>query len=315
MLSMLPCTCLAFLRRLDSLKFTSYVALVAVFNLVFVVIWKYIDQSGLPARGPIELVDLGPKYVQSLPVQIFAFTCAQNIFAVFNELRNNSQQRLNYVIGASIGTATGSYEILGVLGYLTFGTAVGGNIIEAYPKGVMVSIAQAGIVVMVLFSYPLQLHPARASLDKVIHAPMAHADDDAPADDHAEVDIPLGRFVLETSFILLTTFLVALFVDSLETVLGFVGATGSTTISFILPAVFFLRIFRDSPDPKDRLLRLLAWGLLTWGVGVMIVSLSLNAYHLIGKPENGAVHSLHLLEWLGGKTPVPMPPPIPTVDY
>lgn len=314
MLSMLPCTCLAFLRKLDSLKFTSYVALVAVANLVFVVIWKFLEPSGLPPRGDIELVDLGSSYVSSLPVQIFAFTCAQNIFAVFNELRMNSQARLNVVIASSIGTATGAYEVLGVLGYLSLGSAVGGNIMESYPATTMVSIAQAGIVLMVLFSYPLQLHPARASLDKVLHAPPP-ADELEPlgggGGDHPDADIPLGRFVLETSFILLTTFLVALFVDSLETVLGFVGATGSTTISFILPAVFFLRIFRDSTDRRDRLVRVLAWGLLCWGIGVMIVSLSLNAAHLIGKPEG--IHSLHLLDLLGGKK---LPPAnLPAVDY
>ena len=172
MLSMPFCTGLAFLRKLDSLKFTSYIALVAVANLVFVVIYKSIDSSGLPPRGPIDLVHLSPAYISSLPVQIFAFTCAQNIFAVFNELRHNTQQRLNVVIGASIGTATGAYEILGILGYLTLGAGVGGNIMESYPKGLMVSIAQTGIVVMVLLSYPLQLHPARASLDKVSFAPV-----------------------------------------------------------------------------------------------------------------------------------------------
>lgn len=169
MLSMPFCTGLAFLRKLDSLKFTSYIALVAVANLVFVVIYKSIDKSGLPPRGPIDIINIGPAYIASLPVQIFAFTCAQNIFAVFNELRQNTQPRLNLVIGSSIGTATVSYEILGVLGYLTLGAGVGGNIMESYPKGLMVSVAQTGIIIMTLLSYPLQLHPARASLDKVIN--------------------------------------------------------------------------------------------------------------------------------------------------
>jgi len=145
---------------------------------------------------------------------------------------------------------------------------------------------------------------------KAINAPVS--DEHAPLGDHAEVDIPLGRFVVETSFILLATFLIALFTDSLETVLGFVGATGSTTISFILPAVFFLAIFKDSADPRDRVLRPAAWGLLAWGLAVMIVSLSLNAYHLVGKPEG--VHSLHLLDLLGGGSKLPSAN-LPQVDY
>lgn len=60
----------------------------------------------MPPRPPVKYVDLGPRFISSLPVQIFAFTCAQNIFAVFNELRDNSQKRLNLVIGSSIGSAT-----------------------------------------------------------------------------------------------------------------------------------------------------------------------------------------------------------------
>ncbi len=119
--------------------------------------------------------------------------------------------------------------------------------------------------------------------------------------------------MIETSFILLATFLIALFVDSLETVLGFVGATGSTMISFILPAVFFLAIFKDSPDARDRvLIRPAAWALLVWGVAVMVVSLSLNVYHIVGKPEG--IHSLHLLDLLGGGKKLPSAN-LPQVDY
>lgn len=105
-----------------------------------------------------------------------------------------------------------------------------------YPHSLLVSICQLGLVILVLFSYPLQLFPARASLDKVLFPPSE--DDHPAAGDHATPDIPLGRFIVESAFILCTTFVIAMFVSSLEVVLGFVGATGSTAISFILPAVF-----------------------------------------------------------------------------
>lgn len=49
---------------------------------------------------------------------------------MYNELRDNTQQRLNKSIGISIGSAAVVYEILGILGYMTFGAAVGSNIIE-----------------------------------------------------------------------------------------------------------------------------------------------------------------------------------------
>lgn len=100
-----------------------------------------------------------------------------------------------------------------------------------YPHSLLVSICQFGLVILVLFSYPLQLHPARASLEKALFPPTTD-------DEQVAVEIPLGRFIILSSFILFTTFTISMFVSSLEVVLGFVGATGSTTISFILPAIF-----------------------------------------------------------------------------
>lgn len=43
------------------------------------------------------------------------------------------------------------------------------NIIAMYPNSsIFVALGKLGIVLMVLFSYPLQVHPCRASLEKVI---------------------------------------------------------------------------------------------------------------------------------------------------
>ncbi|GAA5867105.1 hypothetical protein JCM5353_003278, partial [Sporobolomyces roseus] len=159
----------------------------------------------------------------SLSLSFLAFTCAQNIFSVYNELKENTQARLNTVICTSIGSAAAIYELLGILGYLAFGSTVGGNLIEMYPHSTAVSICQSGIVVLVLFSYPLQLHPARASLDKFLFPspitpsrgpstttpPQALSESDAsdsgeestlspPMEDPVveEEEIPLARFII-----------------------------------------------------------------------------------------------------------------------
>jgi amino acid permease len=81
---------------------------------------------------------------------VFAFTCHQNvsdasilqlwilvptdivaiqIFSVYNEQKDNSQKKINQVIGTSIGVAIVLYEGIAVMGYLSFGKAVMGNII------------------------------------------------------------------------------------------------------------------------------------------------------------------------------------------
>jgi hypothetical protein len=49
----------------------------------------------------------------------------RQLFPINNELANNTQQRMNIVIGTSIGAATLTYEIIAIFGYLTFGSNVG----------------------------------------------------------------------------------------------------------------------------------------------------------------------------------------------
>ena len=46
------------------------------------------------------------------------------LFPIFNELKSNSQKRMNIVIGTAIGSTTLTYEVIAVFGYLTFGSHV-----------------------------------------------------------------------------------------------------------------------------------------------------------------------------------------------
>jgi len=167
------------------------------------------------------------------------------------------------------------YEVIGLLGYLTFGKGVGSNIIENYPRSTLVSVCQFAIVVLVLFSYPLQLHPCRASLDKVLQTGRRDEDflEGAESD-----DIPLPKFIAMSSCILFGTFVIAIEVRNLETILGLVGATGSTTISFILPSLFFLSLYRNSVDRYNRMCLFAATILLLWGFFVMTTALGLQIY-------------------------------------
>lgn len=47
------------------------------------------------------------------------------LFPLYNELKSNTQERMNMIIGGSIGSAILTYEVISVFGYLTFGSEVG----------------------------------------------------------------------------------------------------------------------------------------------------------------------------------------------
>lgn len=99
-LFMLVLVPLGFLRRLDSLRHTSYVALFSVGEqilrtcsvillietfdflayLVVIVITAYFwPLEGTAAPGDISLIRFTPNFISTFPVQVFAFTCAQNV--------------------------------------------------------------------------------------------------------------------------------------------------------------------------------------------------------------------------------------------
>ena len=85
-------------------------------------------------------------FLSSLPVIIFAYTCHQNVscllrllavlskrsfqmFSILNEIGNNSHFRTTGVVFASIGVAAFIYILVAITGYLSFGNAVGGNVV------------------------------------------------------------------------------------------------------------------------------------------------------------------------------------------
>lgn len=214
--------------------------------LVIIVITCYFRPlDGMPERGPIKLIDVTPKFVSTFPVQVFAYTCAQNVsvaylkyhavfvqrsphqvFPIFNELKSNSQKRVNLVVGSSIGTAVMVYEIVAIFGYLTFGSTIGPNVIAMYPpRSLFVAVGQVAIVILVMLGYPLQLHPSRACFDKVYTEmrkmsskvePGEDAEDEEDDGHGSGHEIPALRHTIITTVLLVTTFSIAYFVSNLQ---------------------------------------------------------------------------------------------------
>ncbi|MCJ1409864.1 hypothetical protein MMC19_003948 [Ptychographa xylographoides] len=255
---------LSFLRRLDSLKYTSVIALISIGYLVILVFAHFVKGDTMQERGPIRVVQWGGLVptLSSFPVIVFAYTCHQNMFSILNEISNNSQFRTTGVVTASIGSAAFIYLLVAITGYLSFGNNVLGNIVAAYPPSVASTIGKTAIVVLVMFSYPLQVHPCRASVDAVLKwrpTKKSESRNSSPSRAGSSPLLPAAkgnalkgdgigetRFAAITTGIIVLSYIVAMTVSSLEKVLAYVGSTGSTSISFILPGLFYYKI--SSPD-------------------------------------------------------------------
>ncbi|KAJ3253037.1 hypothetical protein HDU77_004773 [Chytriomyces hyalinus] len=279
----------AFAKQLNSLRHTSALALCAVVYLLAIVLGNFAfaanGEHGMPTRpewSDIVWFKIDSEFFRTLPIFVFAFTCHQNIFSVHNELIDNSVSNVGKVIQLSIGTALVVYQLIGITGYLTFGNSVGGNIISMYPPSSIITGGQISLAVLFLLSYPLQCHPARASLEKVLTG------------GNPAIQMTDFRFGAITSGLLLGSYLIAISVDDLSTVLSLVGATGSTAICYIFPGLLYykLRIVTDPADESKKwdLMKLCAVGLAGFGCIFMVLSVGLQVSAILSGGKGGGGH-------------------------
>lgn len=125
-----------------------------------------------------------------------------------------------------------------------------------------------------MFSYPLQVHPCRASVDAVLkwrpmagksHKSPSNSDSGSPSRSSLLPQKPgtrpgpdamsETRFAAITTAIIIFSYIVAMTVSSLEKVLAYVGSTGSTSISFILPGLFYYKISAPESPHQQRLMK------------------------------------------------------------
>ncbi len=238
---------------------------------------------------------------------------------------------------------------MAITGYLSFGNNVAGNIvgmckytlyasasaitslkISSDIPSIASTIGKAAIVILVMFSYPLQVHPCRASVDAVLKwrpsrtrasresasgSPSRAGLLPPSAAGHITRNDTIGetRFAAITTAIIILSYIVAMSVSSLDKVLAYVGSTGSTSISFILPGLFYYKISapdsihhqrltkEDDDDEYDEsaeqgllaqgtmksnawhtmMLRRLALALAGYGLLVMIVCLITNTFFVV----------------------------------
>jgi amino acid permease len=285
---------LSFLKKLDSLRYTSSVALGSVFYVLMVVIFNMFNTSiEFPDWSEIRFLHFDMNFFSILPVFVFGFTCHQNIFSIFNELQDNSQTKINSVIKGSIFNGLAVYQAIGALGYITFGNHVKSNILSMYQNSPIITFGRLAVVFLVLFSYPLQVHPCRACVLKIVsgykaffgsYAPVGDGDVEnnsqpsqqiSPATDDSHM-----LFNIITICIIFFGYLISISVSQLDLVLSFVGSTGSTAISFILPGIFYLKISSQT-QTQSKWTTILAKYLVVYGFLVMIFCLTFNFRKLL----------------------------------
>lgn len=142
------------------------------------------------------------------------------------------------------------------MAYHTYGSLIKSDVLENYPSNTVLAIARLLIATNCSFTYPLQCNPCRNSIALLIHqwrtrgqvVPTGSGPGSASAASHKAAYIPNESLLSALTLIIcLGSLAVAMVVSDLGVVLAVVGATGSTTISYILPGLIFLKLHGQEP--------------------------------------------------------------------
>eukprot|EP00931_Biecheleriopsis_adriatica_P122179 TRINITY_DN9718_c0_g1_i1.p1 TRINITY_DN9718_c0_g1~~TRINITY_DN9718_c0_g1_i1.p1 ORF type:complete len:475 (+),score=99.39 TRINITY_DN9718_c0_g1_i1:32-1456(+) len=267
---------LACFKNLSALKYTAASSvLIVAWTIVLIALFvlrpseQFQPCSGSQEALPCDHAAFEPVVLsqplllgKALPVFIFGFTCQQNIFAVCNEVKDTTKKRVDFIISCAYILAGTAFAVAALLGYVTYGDKVESDVLKGYPQSAVVEITRVLYSILVVFSYPLQIHPSRNSA-------LALWNIVAPREEAAAGGWSY-RWTLITVLELAGSLLIALSVTDLGNILGIVGATGSTTVSYILPGLVYIKAF-----PHSHAKRVFAFAQLVAGCIIMPVCLVL----------------------------------------
>lgn len=209
----------------------------------------------------------GAKAALSAKSLILTSMLANAYIAHFNapkflaELKNNTMGRFTQVIAWSFGSSVALYCIITAMGFLTFGAASNGLILNNYSnQDLLMSLSRVAVALSVTGSYPLLFDGTRDGLLDLFKVPQEKRTD------------PL--FNKLTVGVLALTTVVASKLTDLGLVASVGGATFGTALVFIYPTIMFLKSQKGKTTKETTLAKFVA--LLGVVMGAIGTKLALN---------------------------------------
>nr|AFK46918.1 unknown [Lotus japonicus] len=287
-------TPLGFFKRVDSLRYTS--ALAVALAVMFLVIIAGITIVKL-FNGSIERPRLLPNITDAtsiwnlftaVPVLVTAFVCHYNVHTIDNELGESSP--IQPVVRASLVLCSLIYILTALFGFLLFGESTLDDVLANFDtdlgipySSLLNDIVRISYALHLMLVFPVIFFSLRFNLDDLIF-PSARS-----------LDLDRCRFVFITTGLIALLYVAANFVPSIWTVFQFTGATATVCLGFIFPGAIALRDPQGVATKKDKILSIVMIFLAVFSNVVAIYS---NADALFRKhvdPHHSLPEKLSLL--------------------
>ncbi|GAB2288986.1 Amino acid transporter avt6a [Dionaea muscipula] len=273
---------LAWLKRIDSLKFTSAlsVALAVVFLVIMVgiAIVKVISGTVAMPRWLPDIPDLASFFqlFTVVPVLVTAFICHYNVHSIDNELEDST--KIQAVVRTSLTLCSTVYIVTSFFGFLLFGDGTLDDVLANFDKDLGIAYGsllndavRVSYAAHLMLVFPVVFYPLRLNLDGLLF----HSSRPLVSDNK--------RFAFITIALIGVIFLGANFIPSIWDAFQFTGATAAVCIGFIFPASITLRDRYGIAKRKEKCLAIL---MIVLAVVSNLVAVYSDAYDLFKKNDS-----------------------------
>ncbi|KAF0852222.1 mitochondrial transmembrane amino acid transporter protein [Andalucia godoyi] len=253
MLSVFVLWPLACLRRMNSLRFTSYLSMAIIVFFLFALIAECSMKGGEPdadSSGTNGQENDGGKRSGSfhagfsgdgitlfvaIPVISFAYTCHSNLYPIQFELKQSSPGKMAWVISMGSILCFVVYSVIGFCAYYLYWDNTSADVLVNMGKSGqdMFKAVRLVYVVSLATTYPFSSFPMRSAIDELFWAGKPSS---------------AKRSLRLSTAIVAVVLLITLFVPSLTIVYSIAGAIASTSVCYILPPLMFLKTHGGYPQ-------------------------------------------------------------------
>jgi len=186
-----------------------------------------------------------------------AYMAHFNAPKLYVELYNNTIPRFRTMVNLSFGISIIVFCAVASFGFLTFGAASNGLILNNYStKDTLMSLSRFAVAASILFSYPLNFVGVRDSVLELLNVPETKRT-------NAYLNtVTAGLLVVVTGL--------AFVITDLKFLLSMIGSTWGNTLIYIVPSIMFIQLSKKLPDMQGKV-QYTAWFTAILGVVMSII--------------------------------------------
>ncbi|MED6111199.1 Amino acid transporter avt6a [Stylosanthes scabra] len=248
---------LAFFKHIDSLRYTSAIAVALAFVflviLVGITFMKLFNGSITSPRLLPNIRDMNSIWnlFTAVPILVNGFVCHSNVHTINMELEDSSQ--IQPVVRASLVLSSIIYILTAIFGFLLFGESTLDDVLANFDidlgipySSVLNDVVRISYAFHLMLVFPVIFFSLRFNFDEFISA--------SSSSKSLNVLSSKFRFVSVTIGLVALVYIAANFMPSIWYALQFTGATATVCIGFVFPAAISIRDPHGIASNKDKIL-------------------------------------------------------------